>query len=151
MIVFYIFFSVAIPAVLWFLFGGPDLRNTAHVLFFVVMVLHLYVLIWQRKIFKWLGGDYYTYGSANFAINLVSFIYTLVFSFLLFHRSTLFEFVFGTSYYKSVSQVPNVLIGFALAGLLVTVSLAVFTSRHLEPLPKKSDRREFETPGEGGI
>lgn len=147
---FYLLFSVLVPGVLWLIFGGPDLRNTANALFFIVMVLHLYVLIWQRKVFQWLGGDYYTYGAANFAINLVSLIYTLAFSFLLFHRAVVFEWIFGKSYYQGIADVPKVLIGFTMAGLLVTLSLAIFTSRHLDPLPRKTERRSFETPGEGG-
>jgi hypothetical protein len=146
----YIFFSAVIPAILWLIFGSPDLKNSANALFFIVMLLHLYVLIWQRKVFKWLGGDYYTYGAVNFAINLVSLIYTLALSFLLFHRSILFEWMLGRSYYQDIADIPRVLIGFMLAGLVVTLSLAFFTSRHVEPLPAKSDRRTFETPGEGG-
>lgn len=151
MTLFYVLYSLAIPGVLWLLFGAPDLKNSANVLFFVVVVLHLYVLIWQRKIFKWLGGDYYTYGSVNFAINLASLLYTLIFSLLLFHRAALFEMVFGKTYYAGLHAVPSALIGLMSAGLLVTISLAVFTSRHLDPLPRKSERRSFEPPGEGGI
>lgn len=146
----YLFFSAAIPIILWLIFGAPDLNNSANALFFSVMVLHLYVLIWQRKVFKWLGGDYFTYGAANFAINLVSLIYTVVFSFLVFHRSVLFEWLFGKSYYQGIDDVPRMLIGFMLAGLVVTLALAFFSSRHLERLPSKSDRRSFETPGDGG-
>ncbi len=146
----YICFSAVIPAILWLIFGAPDLKNSANALFFIVMVLHLYVLIWQRKVFKWLGGDHYTYGAANFAINLVSLIYTVVFSFLLFHRSILFEWAFGKNYYQDIGDIPKILIGFMLAGLVVTLSLAFFTSRHVQPLPVKTDRRTLETPGEGG-
>ena len=146
----YLFFSAAIPIILWLVFSGPDLSNSANALFFAVPVLHLYVLIWQRKIFKWLGGDYYTYGAANFAINLVSLIYTLIFSFQVLTRSRLFEWVFGKSFFQSIDDVPRMLIGFMLAGLVATLLLVFFSSRHLERLPSKSDRRSFETPGDGG-
>jgi len=146
----FIFLSAVIPAVLWLIFGAPDLRNSANALFFIVMVLHLYVLIWQRKVFKWLGGDYYTYGAANFAINLVSLLYTLVFSSQFFLKTSLFEWLFGKSFHQGIGDVPKVLIGFMLAGLVVTLSLALLTSRHLPALASKSERRTFETPGEGG-
>jgi hypothetical protein len=146
----YLFFSATIPVILWLGFGAPDLNNSANALFFSVTVLHLYVLIWQRKVFKWLGGDFFTYGAANFAFNLLSLIYTVVLSFLVFHRSILFEWLFGKSYYQSIDEIPRILVGFMLAGLVVTLAMALFSSRRLERLPSKSDRRSFETPGDGG-
>ena len=151
MTLFYLFFSVAGPAILWLIFGGPDLRNSANMLFFMITVLHIYVLIWQRKVFQWLGGDYYTYGSVNFAINLLSLFFTVIFFKQIFHNSRVFEWLFGRSYFRDIFDVPKTLIGIALAGLLVTITLAVFTSKHLVPLPRKSERRSFQPPGEGGI
>lgn len=151
MIAVLIVLSVILPTTCWFLFGSPDLNNSANLLFFTIFVLHIFTVIWQSKFFNLFGGDGFTYGAVSLGINIWSLAYTFIMVFGLFHRVALFQFIWGQDFYKDAQHVPKILVGFLLLGLLLTIAIALLTTRHVTPLPQKADRREFETPGDGGV
>jgi uncharacterized membrane protein (UPF0182 family) len=150
MIAVLVVLSVILPTTCWFLFGSPDLNNSANLLFFTIFVLHICAVIWQGKLFKLFGGDGFTYGAVGLGINIWSLAYTFVMVFGLFHRVAFFQLIWGEDFYKDAQHVPKILVGFLLLGLLLTIAIPLLTTRHVTPLSKKSDRREFDTPGDGG-
>jgi hypothetical protein len=54
--------GLALPLVIWLLFNGPDLKASANLFFFGIIVLKFYWLIWGRVLFAMFGGDRFTYG-----------------------------------------------------------------------------------------
>jgi hypothetical protein len=147
-----ILLSILLPALTWLLLGGPNLLdNSANLFIFAVVTLHLLVLIWNRQVFRIFGGDDYTYGAVNFALNLLACAYTLVVSASLFHKLKIFQWIWGEALINSLSDLPKAFIGLACLGLLATLIIPMLSSRNVSPLPRKSERREYETPGQGGI
>lgn len=147
-----IFLSLALPALTWLLMGGPDLvNNSAYLFLFGVVTLHLLVLIWNQWVFRMFRGDAYTYGAVNFALNLISCVYTLLVSAVLFHQFIVFQWIFSNAPINQLSDLPKVFIGLACLGLFFTLVLPVLSARAVSALPQKSERREYETPGQGGI
>ncbi|MEI7785117.1 MAG: hypothetical protein WCK08_12085 [Betaproteobacteria bacterium] len=147
-----ILLSLVLPALAWLLLGGPDLLNNSAKLFvFSVVALHLLAVIWNRLIFKIFGGDVYTYGAVNFALNVIACAYTLVISASLFHKLAVFQWIWGEAVISKLSDLPKAFIGLSCLGLLFTLLIPMLTSRSVSPLPQKSDRRDYETPGQGGI
>lgn len=151
MIAVLIVISVFFPTTCWFLFGSPDLQNSANLLFFSVFLLHIFAVIWQGKLFKLFGGDRYTYGAVGLGINIWSLAYTFILVYQIFHNILFFDWFFGNARYESAQQVPKSLVGLLLIGLLVTIAIPLLTTRNVTPLPQKDERRKFESPGEGGI
>jgi len=151
MIAVLIVLSVILPVTCLFLFGSPDLNNSANLLFFTIFVLHIFTVIWQNKLFKFFGGDAFTYGAVGLGINIWSLAYTFSLVFASFHRMAIFEAIWGEDYFTDIQHVPKVLVGFLMLGLLLTIAIPLLTTRHVTALPQKGDRREFETPGDGGI
>ena len=147
-----ILLSFVLPALAWLLLGGPELlSNSANLFVFSVVSLHLLVVIWNRLIFNILGGDVYTYGTVNFALNVLGCTYTLLVSAILFHKLGVFQWIWGEALISNLSDVPKAFIGLACLGLLFSLLIPMLTVRAVSPLPKKSDRRDCETPGSGGI
>jgi len=74
------------------------------------------------------------------AINGSSFAATFILCWIAFLR-------FGGRI-ESLSSISPIVWGVIGIGVLVTVSIPMATSRHVSPLPKASERREFENPGD---
>ena len=125
---------------------------SANLLIFSIFVVHIFAVIWQSKLFSFFGGDGYTYGSVGLGINIWSLAYTFTWEISIFHKMLFFRFFWGENAFKDVTHIPKILVGLMLLGLLLTIAIPLLSSRHLtSALPKKTERREFETPGEGGI
>ena len=105
---------------------------------FAVVVLHLYAVIWVGALFAWFRGDRFTYGMATLTINSLSFATTFFLGWIVLTR---FE-----GKIESLSSTPPIAWGVICIGLLVTISIPMVTSRHIAPLPKTSERREYENP-----
>ena len=135
-------FGLILPFIIWLLYNGPNLRNTANLFIFGMVVVHLYFLIWGRLIFKILKGDIYTYNIINFGINLFSFIITVIGGFYLF------IFYMPIIGFQSLSEIPKFYIGYVLVSIFGCLLIPLLTSEPIDKLPIKSDRREYEVPSE---
>jgi len=129
-------YSVILPFVLWLVFGAPDLRLPGNLLLFLVVILHLFAVIWFRRIFAMFEGNSFTYGAVALSINISSFISTFVASFLTF---LLFD-----RRIESVGMISPFAWGAIGLGFLVTIAVPVLSTRHVDPLPKASSRRDYE-------
>jgi hypothetical protein len=69
----------------------------------------------------------------------------------LFHKVALFQWIWGEAVITKLADLPKVFIGLSCLGLFLTLLIPILTTRRVSPLPNKSDRREYETPGQGGI
>jgi uncharacterized membrane protein len=138
----FIAFGLILPFIIWLLYNGPNLRNTAKLFIFGMVVVHLYFLIWGRLIFKILKGDIYTYNIINFGINLFSFIITVIGGFYLF------IFYMPIIGFQSLSEIPKYYIGYVLVSIFGCLVIPLLTSEPVDKLTKKSDRREYEVPSE---
>jgi uncharacterized membrane protein len=138
----FIAFGLILPFIIWLLYNGPNLRNTANLFIFGMVVVHLYFLIWGRLIFKILKGDIYTYNIINFGINLFSFIITVIGGFYLF------IFYMPIIGFQSLSEIPKYYIGYVLVSIFGCLVIPLLTPEPVDKLTKKSDRREYEVPSE---
>ena len=85
MIFIKIFLTFALSFAIWLLIGGPGLEAAGSLVIFVFLVLHLLVIIWNRATFRLFGGDEFTYGMVTQSINMLSFFYSLIITFIIFH------------------------------------------------------------------
>ena len=133
-----IIYSFVLPVIIWLLYGLPDLHLAGNLGVFLVVIIHLYAFIWIGSVFAWFHGDRFTYGMVALAINGVSFATTFLLGWIALFR---FE-----RKIESLSSISPIVWGVIGIGVLVTVSIPMVTSRHVAPLPKASERREFENP-----
>jgi hypothetical protein len=141
-ILIFVAFGLILPFIIWLVYNGPNLRNTANLFIFGMVILHLYFLIWGRLIFKILKGDVFTYNIINFGLNLLSFTGTLIYAFYLF------IFYMPIIGFQNLSEIPKYYIGYVLLSLFGCLVIPLLTSEPIDKLPKKSDRREYEVPNE---
>ena len=130
--------SLVLPAIIWLLYGAPDLALSGNRALMAVIVLHLFAVIWLRPMFRLFRGDDFTYGMLGLSLNLVSFAVTLVAGFVgmrLIHQQL-----------ASVHDLPAIIWGMIGLGLAMTAAIPVLTMRSVSPLPKASGRREYEDP-----
>lgn len=135
-----LFFSTVLPPIIWLLFGGPDLALAGNAVLFLTVVVHLYVVIWNDFVFGLLRGDAFTYGMVTRAINMVSFLTSLVVGWLAL-------LALGDQA-ASLSSVPKPALGVMILSLLLTIALPLLTSRQVSRLPTAADRRTFHDPRE---
>jgi len=138
----FVAFGLISPFIIWLIYNGPNLRNTANLFIFGMVILHLYFLTWGRLIFKTLKGDVFTYNAITFGINLLSFTFTLIYGFYLF------IFYMPIIGFQSLSEIPKYYIGYVLLSIFGCLVIPLITSEPIDKLPKKSDRREYEVPSE---
>lgn len=131
-------YSVFLPLTIWLLYGAPSLLLMGNLAVMVVVVLHLYAVIWVRYVFKLFDGDAFTYGALAFGFNLSSLLTTFVSGFV-----TLY--LHGRAI-ENVGDIPALAWGVICLGFLVTIAIPVLTTRSVGPLPKQTERREYESP-----
>ena len=85
MIFIKIFLTFALSFAIWLLIGGPGLESAGSLVIFVFLVLHLLVIIWNRATFRLFGGDEFSYVMVTQSINMLSFVYSLIITFIIFH------------------------------------------------------------------
>lgn len=134
-------YSLFLPATIWLLYSAPDLKLAGNIAVFIVVVLHLYAVIWAGSIFRAVSGDEFTYGMLSRGINLCSFLTTFV--------AGLITFVVHDWSIQSVNTISPFAWGVIALGFLVTLGIPLLSTRYVRPLPKSSDRREFEDPSKG--
>ena len=139
MIFIKIFLTFALSFAIWLLIGGPGLESAGSLVIFVFLVLHLLVIIWNRATFRLFGGDDFTYGMVTQSINMLSFVYSLIITFIIFH-------FYGQSI-PSFSSIPKYLWGALTLGLIGSFAIQMLSTKHVDPLPDRNDRRVFEKPG----
>lgn len=133
-----LFMTVALPFIMWLLMGGPGPEKAGSLIIFIFLALHLVVVIWNRATFKLFGGDDFTYGMVTMAINLFSFIYSLIVGWGIFY-------FYGLAI-PNFSSIPTYLWGVLALGLIGSFVIQMLTTKHVDPLPDRDDRREFEKP-----
>ena len=136
-----LFYSLFLPLTIWLLYGAPSLLLTGNLVLVAVVVLHLYALIWYRYLFKFFGGNEFTYAPMALGINISSFFSTFTSGLLTF-------WILGKNI-EDFRDISPLAWGFICTGFLVTFALPVSSTRHVAPLPKASQRREFENPLDG--
>ncbi|TSA44423.1 hypothetical protein D4R49_00170 [bacterium] len=132
--------SVALPVVVWLLFGAPDLSLSGNLALFAIVILHLYAVIYVGSIFAWFGGDRFTYTMVAVSINGVSFLTTFVMGLItvwMFDRKV-----------QSLELVSPLVWAVICIGFLVTIAIPMVTPRIQAPLPRASERRDFENPSD---
>jgi hypothetical protein len=137
--------GLALPTVIWLLFNGPNLKASANLFFFGIIVLKFYWLIWGRVLFAMFGGDRFTYGGLALGLNIYAFAQALVWGLFYF---TISPMMLGSQRWQHLSEVPTWLVGYLSVWMLLNLAIPLMTSRHVSPLPKASERRTFETPGD---
>jgi len=133
-----VFLSFGLTFAIWLLIGGPGLDSVGTLLIFVFLVIHLLVIIWNRATFKIFGGDEFTYGMVSQSLNMLSFFYSLVITFVIFHF-----------YGKSIphfDDVPTYLWGALTLGMIGSFTIQGVSSKNVSRLPERSNRRVFEKP-----
>jgi hypothetical protein len=133
-----IFLTFALPFAIWLLIGGPGLEAAGSLVIFVFLVFHLLVIIWNRATFRLFGGDEFTYGMVTQSINMLSFVYSLIITFIIFH-------FYGQSI-PSFGSIPKYLWGALALGLIGSFAIQMLSTKHVDPLPDTTDRRVFEKP-----
>ncbi len=133
-----IVYSFALPFTIWLLYGAPDLTLQGNLALFIVVVLHLYCVIWYRMIFAMFSGDSFAYGMVALGINISSFITTFI--------SGFFTFLFFDKSIQTLGMISPYSWGFIALGFFVTTTIPIVSSRHVHPLPKSTSRREYEDP-----
>lgn len=134
-------YSLFLPFTIWLVYGSPDLRLMGNLVLFLVVVLHLFAVIWLRWIFAIFQGDAFTYGMVALGINISSMLSTFAAAFITFyiydHRI------------QTVSMISPFAWGVICLGFLVTIAVPLLTTRHVAPLAKESSRRQYEDPSSG--
>jgi hypothetical protein len=131
-------YSVFLPFTIWLLFGAPDILLTGNLLLLLVVILHLFTVIWFRSVFALFHGDAFTYGTVALGFNISSFVTTFVTGFITF-------WAFDRRI-ETVTMISPISWGAICIGFLVTIAVPVLTTRHVNPLPKASSRREYQDP-----
>ncbi len=139
MIFIKIFLTFALSFAIWLLIGGPGLESAGSLVIFVFLVIHLLVIIWNRATFRLFGGDDFTYGMVTQSINMLSLVYSLIITFIIFN-------FYGQSI-PSFSSIPKYLWGALTLGLIGSFAIQMLSTKHVDPLPDRNDRRVFEKPG----
>jgi hypothetical protein len=138
MIFIKLFLTFVLPFSMWLLMGGPGPETAGSLIIFVFLSLHLLVVIWNRATFKLFGGDDFTYGMVTMAINLLSFIYSSIIGLCIFY-------FYGLAI-PNFSSIPKYLWGVLALGLIGNFVIQMLTTKHVDPLPDRDERREFEKP-----
>lgn len=131
-------YSIALPPIIWLVYGMPSLGFPGNAVLFAIVLVHLYVVIWQSAVFEALRGSEFTYGMVMRALNGLSLLTTVVTCGLIllrFHGRV-----------TEMSQVPGFAWGLMALSMLGTLTLPLFSSRDISPLPLASQRRAFENP-----
>jgi len=137
-----ILYSIFIPVTIWLLYGAPDMSLNGNLAFFIVVMLHLYAVIWSDTIFKLVDGDRFTYSMVSKGINLMSFTTSFVVGF--------FTFYYHDWEIKFVTTIHPMAWGLVCVGFLITVAVPLLTTRHVDTLPTINDRRTFVDPTDEG-
>jgi len=82
--------------------------------------------------------DDFTYGMVTMAINLLSFIYSSIIGLCIFY-------FYGLAI-PNFSSIPKYLWGVLALGLIGNFVIQMLTTKHVDPLPDRDERREFEKP-----
>ncbi len=128
--------SLVMPVIIWLLYGMPDLHYVGNLAILIVVTAHLYAAIWVKSLFSWFRGDAFTYGMVAMAANGMAFATTFLtcwIKLLLLERRI-----------ESLSAIAPIVGGISALGILMTVAIPMFTSRHTTPLPVDRDRGELQ-------
>jgi hypothetical protein len=133
-----VIYSLVLPVVVWLLLGAPSLEFSGNLAVLVVLLLHLGALIWYESLFSMVRGDTLTYGMVTQGLNILLFAVCCV--------GTGVTLFIADGRIVSPSDVPKFVWGGLILGLLLTISIPLLASRQVRPLPRATDRREFENP-----
>lgn len=133
--------TVVVAFAFWLLYGAPNLDEVGNLFIFGCTIVHLFMIVWNRETFKLFGGDEFTYGMAALGMNVATFFWTFIAGILILK-------FYGDSNHDIArfNQVPNPVWGLLLIGLVLSLALQIFSTRHVSKLPKIEDRRKFEPP-----
>ena len=133
-----ILLSAAMPLISWLLLGAARLDLAGNLSLFIVLVAHLYAVIWNDLVFKIFRGDRFTYGAVAMTLNLISVVTNFVAVWFTLHSAA--------KHIEHVSDISPYSWGVIALSLLVTVIFPLLTHRDVTPLSGEADRRIFEDP-----
>lgn len=133
-----ILLSIAAPLISWLLLGAPHLNLSGNLALFVVLVAHFYVVIWNDLVFRLFSGDRFTYGAVALTINLISMVTNFVAVWVTLH--------IAAKHIARVTDISPYSWGVIALSLMATIIFPILTQRNVAPLPRATDRREFEDP-----
>jgi hypothetical protein len=133
-----IFLTFALSFVTWLLMGGPGLEAAGSLVIFAFLVVHLIAIIWNSATFRLFGGDEFTYGMVTQSINMLSFVYSVIVTFVIFH-------LYGKSI-PTFDAIPKYLWAVLSLGMVGSFAIQMLSTKHAIPLPDRDARREFEKP-----
>ncbi len=130
--------TAALLGIVWLLYGGPDLGLAGTFAVFACTALHLVLVVFNRELFRTLRSDELTYGLTMLSMNIAGFAVAFVAGLALLYA-------FGPRI-GTLAEVPNVLWGVTLLGVLASVLLPLLSVRGAQRLPDASAMRTFEAP-----
>ncbi len=133
-----LFLSAILGLIIWLFLGGPSVKDAGSLIITLIVISHLYVVIWSGPIFRAFKGDEFTYGMVTLGINILSLLYTLIATAVLFK-------IYGNQI-NDLNTVPKFVWGFMLLGVVFSVLIPMLTTSDVRPLPKKESRRDYEPP-----
>ena len=133
-----LFLSAILGLIIWLFLGGPSVKDAGSLIITLIVISHLYVVIWSGPIFRAFKGDEFTYGMVTLGINILSLLYTLIATAVLFK-------IYGNQI-NDLNTVPKFVWAFMLLGVVFSVLIPMLTTSDVRPLPKKESRRDYEPP-----
>ena len=131
-------YSLLLTPIVWLLLGAPSLEFAGNLALVSVVALHLNAVIWTGSFFSLLGGDRVTYGGYTLGATILSFAinFVIVWIVLRWHGGEV----------RAAAEISPYAWGLMGLSALSTVAMPLLTHRNVEPLPKLSERRDFENP-----
>jgi hypothetical protein len=133
-----IVFSLVLPPLVWLVYGAPHLSLAGNLALLTVISVHLYLVIWSDLVWSLFGADRFTYRMAGMGLNFTTLSITLALGAYLSYSA-------NKQLVRVSSIAPSSWAIFGLA-ILATLLVPMLSSNRVSPLPKISERREFENP-----
>lgn len=128
-------------AVVWMLFGQPDIRLPGNQLLLAFAVIYILSGVWPDASATLFSGDRYTYRWVFIAINAIVSAIGLIAIAIAFHKNR--------GHFPSLSDVNIYFIAFLIILLFVMISPVLFSTKNPDLLPRKTERRIMADPGKG--
>jgi len=138
MLIIKLVLAILIGYVSWLLYGSPDTSLIGNLLIWGCTFFHIWIIIFNKEFFGLFGGDVFTYGMVNLGFNLTGFALHFI--------SGLIILIRFDGKIDSIEMIPGFIWGLILIGILLSLLLPILSTRYVDPLPSRDDRRDFEPP-----
>jgi len=130
--------SFVLPLLVWLVYGAPNLSLAGNLALLGIITLHLYLLIWSDLVWSCFSGDRFTYRMVGMGFGSFSFAVTFSLgAYLIYSAHKSLEYV---------SSIPAPSWAIFVLGIFATLLIPMLSTKRVTPLPKISERGEFENP-----